>query len=298
MTNAIYSPQEFVAKLNSGQFDTDNAIVIEGFVRASDDENAISFSPGRSCVTWVDIPLSAIENIEYLGPRNCREHTHAAARISFATPFDPVAQPFVDLLRTSISGPQNPLTPDDAKAQLKSILEAGGAVFADSRVHLDLGQHGTLELDESVILEPSEKNSQVLHNALSEIGIEVETFDVNDPQYEMKFAGTRHRTIGRITERTEYVCCPIRQRRYYKYATISAAAADVDEEAFGKMVLWASCVWSTLGALSYFGLLAAATTVWGVVALVTAIGAMCIGIVASVTEDDQRATALTSYIGR
>jgi len=81
-----YSGADFVKALSERSLPL-GLTTLPGFV----DEGAstaehISFSEGVRCTHWVKIPVSLIENVDYLGTRSCFDHVHPYVVLHLKSP--------------------------------------------------------------------------------------------------------------------------------------------------------------------------------------------------------------------
>ena len=71
-----YSAADFAKALSEKSLPLDRT-TLTGFV---DEEEStpelISFSEGERCAYWTKIPVSLIEEVDYLGSRPCLDHLH------------------------------------------------------------------------------------------------------------------------------------------------------------------------------------------------------------------------------
>lgn len=96
-----YKPAEFVEALTKGEVQEGLAIV--GMVKlAEEGEEALFFSPGRSCATWRKIPLKDLEQVEFLYNSPCKDHEHPVVRLYLKQPTGP-ASTFHGLLKDLVS---------------------------------------------------------------------------------------------------------------------------------------------------------------------------------------------------
>src|SRR5438874_2049401 len=94
----LFTATDFVKALSEGGLH--RSIVREGMVKLIDgDQGAILFSEGTTCQTWVRVPLSLIERVEYRSNVRCQEHEHPFVRLHLKAPADnPAAELFANLL--------------------------------------------------------------------------------------------------------------------------------------------------------------------------------------------------------
>jgi hypothetical protein len=80
-----FTGDEFAKNLKTG--DIQQWTVLVGMAKAvEDDVNAIMFSPGSSCSTWIEIPTDAIEKIEFISIIPCKEHQHPLINLYLKEP--------------------------------------------------------------------------------------------------------------------------------------------------------------------------------------------------------------------
>jgi hypothetical protein len=97
-TQSEPNPRDFLRSL------VDEALLprvrIIGMVKPKEDSaDHLSFS--RDCTFWIHIPIDIVENIEYLGPAPCKDHSHPLVSITFKEPETEEGKVFAQLISTS-----------------------------------------------------------------------------------------------------------------------------------------------------------------------------------------------------
>jgi hypothetical protein len=136
-----FTGEEFVKVLAEGK--QLESFVLNGMVKKSDDPKTILFAPGHSCSTWVSVPVSMIEKVEWLGKVPCKDHQHDHVRLFMKDPSVAEAAVFARLLQGlavgTTTGQPMPL------GQGKSMHVAGacpycvwgGQQFSPGAIHCD-----------------------------------------------------------------------------------------------------------------------------------------------------------------
>lgn len=89
MDTRSFTVGDFLTSLKAGDFDrpTRPTIITEGMVKASDSgDDAIQFSVGGSCDSWMTIPANLIESVEFLRTVGCKDHSHPFVRLHLKHP--------------------------------------------------------------------------------------------------------------------------------------------------------------------------------------------------------------------
>jgi small-conductance mechanosensitive channel len=185
------------------------------------------------------------------------------------------------------------------KSELRRLYESLGVNFVNGSLTIDLGAKGTIAIDENVFLEPSEENFSKLNKEIAlATGIEFELFDPRDKKHQAEISGNCVQNFGRVFHHDEYVCCPIRQRRYYRYVQMTAPMSQVSRDSWEKMAIYLTCVLATLGILAFLGIITSGTSVLASVALFTAVAGACLAAMESVTRPEKEAAIIDLPIGR
>ena len=99
MPGQTFSGQALVEALRSGELDQPAGVVLSGMVKESEQPDHIAFARG-GCETWIDLPVSLIEQAEHVGQRPCDDHAHPLFRITLRESDDPQAKLLAQLLTT------------------------------------------------------------------------------------------------------------------------------------------------------------------------------------------------------
>lgn len=93
------APAEFIEKMKSGSLS--EQVTLVGMVdQDKSSEQTIRFVPGTVCQGWVDIPISLIEHISFLGNSTCQDHSHPIVEITFKDSASDESRVFTKLLMT------------------------------------------------------------------------------------------------------------------------------------------------------------------------------------------------------
>jgi hypothetical protein len=183
--------------------------------------------------------------------------------------------------------------------QLRTLYQSFGVVFRAGHVVIPLGAKGTLELNEKYFLEPSEKGFRELNDIVKrQIGVEFELFDAKDKKYEAQVNGKYERYLGRAYHHEEWVCCPLKQRKYYTYVKLTAPMDQVSPDSWEKMAQYLLCVLATLGILVVLGILTSGTSVAASSALFAATCAACLAVIQAINQEEKEAAIITTPIER
>jgi len=184
--------------------------------------------------------------------------------------------------------------------QRRHMMESLGFQFEGDRVVLQLGGGSSLSIDEKLVLDPPEGAWHELQQKIDELlGDKIDVFNPSDKKHQTTFAGERVRGMGRIWDHDEYVCCPVKLRRYYKYLELRAPAEtdDATWQAIGQFVV---CVIAAIGLLA----LISAYVPGGKVIIanfateVVTVAAGCLALIESVNGSSKQAAYLRTYVGR
>jgi hypothetical protein len=185
------------------------------------------------------------------------------------------------------------------KDQLCSLYQSLGAKFSGGRVHIDLGAKGSLAVDESVFLEPSEQGFAALNETIKrEIGVEFELFDPKDKRYQAELAGNYERYFGRVWHHDEWVCCPVKKRTYYTYVKLTAPMSEVSPDSWEKMAQYLVCLLATLGILVFLGIITGGTSVAASIALFSTVAGACVAAVIALNQSEKEAAIISTSVGR
>ena len=77
------SPTEFQQALAAKTLRS--PLILTGLAKEADDNSSIMFSPD-DCLTWIRIPLTLLEEIEFLGEVPCKDHSHPLVRLNLKRP--------------------------------------------------------------------------------------------------------------------------------------------------------------------------------------------------------------------
>ena len=106
MPGRTFTGQTLVDALSAGEFEHPG-VALTGMVKPSEQPDHVAFARG-GCDTWVDLPVSMIEQAEHVGNRPCEDHSHPVFRITLSESDDPQAKLLGQLLA---SQPQLGLRP-------------------------------------------------------------------------------------------------------------------------------------------------------------------------------------------
>jgi hypothetical protein len=109
MADKTYTGATLEAALRSGGLKA-SAIDMVGMVKSSEKEGFIDFTR-TDCESWVDLPVSAIEQAEHLGQKTCKDHSHPVFKLTLKEPKDPEARIFAALLASSSGAHHAPPQP-------------------------------------------------------------------------------------------------------------------------------------------------------------------------------------------
>lgn len=103
MANMI-SGSDFLKALAEGSANT--GLYRTGMAKSSKDDASFMFSEGRSCKSWVRVPLDMVEGVEVLDRVPCADHEHPYIKLHFKSlpKENKEAAVLLELLRTSSAG--------------------------------------------------------------------------------------------------------------------------------------------------------------------------------------------------
>jgi hypothetical protein len=108
-TNEQLSAEDFVERLQSEE--SMAPLAFYGMAKKADDSEHIMFSLGTACSSWIEVPISRIEQIELLNTVACRDHTHPYVKMHLSRPESADALLFSALAQQAVSraitSPQN-----------------------------------------------------------------------------------------------------------------------------------------------------------------------------------------------
>ncbi len=142
--NKRFTPGEFLKKLAEGALWP--PLIREGFAKPIEGRHdAFLFAPGTSCEGWTEIPGEFVEDVEVLGERSCRDHSHPLIRIHFREPSEKEAYAtvLIALLRASdadsnlshvLMSPVNPFIGEWLARIIADFGDAGGQRIGGSDI--------------------------------------------------------------------------------------------------------------------------------------------------------------------
>ncbi|WP_406694206.1 hypothetical protein V5E97_24375 [Singulisphaera sp. Ch08] len=104
-----FKAAEFIKAMAEGTLDPlrpKGPIVMLGMaMQAEEAPEAIRFSVGGSCSTWIRIPANQIEKVEHISDVQCKDHQHPLVQITFREPaeLDSAARVYYELIRQTVS---------------------------------------------------------------------------------------------------------------------------------------------------------------------------------------------------
>ena len=119
-----FSGEEFAEVLSSGTLQ--ETVQLVGMAKKSDyDQDAILFAPGVSCLRWIPIPVSMIEQVDWFGKVACGDHMH-----------DKVCMTLKECKGPEAAVLYSDSLPENARSPLKTIKSIGssfGLIFVRRR---------------------------------------------------------------------------------------------------------------------------------------------------------------------
>lgn|GEM_PF-6850264 len=105
-----------------------SSVSFTGMVKTSEKPAHVQFAIA-GCESWVDIPVSLIDQAEHLGKQPCKEHAHPWVRVSLKESKDPLAQLlnalFSQLSQTTTLQPSSSEDADSSIGQLSAKPQGG-----------------------------------------------------------------------------------------------------------------------------------------------------------------------------
>jgi hypothetical protein len=118
MARPSFTPEEFVAKLRSGDLETSTSLRLIGMVKEADDEQHLLFANGTSCETWTRLPLAMVEDIELGDMVPCQDHSHPLVRLRIKEPSSEESAVFAALAKAQLTAHPNPSSQLDQAPQI------------------------------------------------------------------------------------------------------------------------------------------------------------------------------------
>ena len=103
-----FKPDEFVAKLKSGDLGVGAPLSLLGMVKDAEDDRHLMFAGGTDCETWTEVPLDMIESIELRDVVPCRDHSHPFVKLYLEEPESEEARMFASLAKAQMQAPSGP----------------------------------------------------------------------------------------------------------------------------------------------------------------------------------------------
>lgn len=97
-----YKTNDFIKLLSEDRLK--NRLSIECIVKTDDDQrDMLMISPSGSCDKWIPVPHDAIESIDYLQMKGCKDHQHPFVQLNLKDPpkDNHIAHLYLDLFKTA-----------------------------------------------------------------------------------------------------------------------------------------------------------------------------------------------------
>jgi hypothetical protein len=88
-----FSGEQFAQDLAEGKLQ--ELITLTGLVEPFEDSRFLHFSPGKSCLNWVRIPVEIIDKVDWLGKASCLDHTYDYVGLLLKKVDDPILMCFL-----------------------------------------------------------------------------------------------------------------------------------------------------------------------------------------------------------
>jgi hypothetical protein len=118
MAAMSFTPADFAAKLREGHF-ASAPLSATGLVKLPDNEGVkgkgkekatqtLQFAHGSDCDSWINVPLTLIDRIDFLRVVRCKDHSHPLVTLIFSVPQTPEAQTFAAIANLTSTSWSNP----------------------------------------------------------------------------------------------------------------------------------------------------------------------------------------------
>lgn len=183
--------------------------------------------------------------------------------------------------------------------QFQSLYEQLGIQFIGEQAILQFDEESKVVLDKSAFLNPSIEDLKKLRDQINSLlGDQIDLFDPTNSKYEINFAGTRTREMGRIFSHFTIECSGVfdcKKVNYYRYLKLEANS-NVSNNGWNRIIQYVACVIAVIGLLMVITVISAGVITVAAFALIGV--AATSGCALVVNGTDKNNAYLKTYTGR